>query len=138
MASAGSFYGEKPLHFADYKHFNSNSTWVGSYQQIDAFRGLKPYERSTTNPYLELHLKYEHARIALKRLPFLAGSLMRESLFVNHLSINNSGSWTEVGYGVQQLFLLFNAEIFTGFESGKYKMAGLRIGIPIGEATIRM
>ncbi len=138
MANAGSFFGDNPLHYADYKHFNTNSTWVGPYQQINSFRGLNPYERSTTSPYIELHGRYEHARILFKRLPFLAGSLMRESLFVNHLSVQDEGSWTEFGYGVQQLFLLFNAEIFTGFESGKYKMTGLRIGIPIGEATIRM
>lgn len=138
LVKAGFFLGDDPVHFADYKHFNVISTHVGPYPRLDAFRGFGIYGRSTTKPYIETHLRYEHGRILVKRLPFLAGSLMRESLFVNHLAAGGQKPWLEIGYGVQQLFLLFNAEVFTGFEGGKYTNTGIRIAIPIGEGTIRL
>ncbi len=138
LVNAGFFFGDDPVHFADYKHFNVISTHVGPYPRPDAFRGLEIYGRSTTKPCIETHLRYEHGRILVKRLPFLAGSLMRESLFVNHLAAGGQKPWIEIGYGLQQVFLLFNAEVFTGFEGGNYTNTGIRIAIPIGEGTIRL
>lgn len=134
----GSFYGDKVHHFADYKHFSTAPTWIGGNATNSTFRALLPYERSTTDAYFQAHLHYEHARILLKRLPFLSGSLIRESLFVQHLMVENRKPWTEIGYGMKQLFFLFNVEVYTGFEAGKYKTAGIRLEIPIGQATIRM
>lgn len=134
----GSFYGDKVQHFADYKHFSTSPTWIGGNATNSTFRALLPYEKSTTDAYFQAHLHYEHARILLKRLPFLSGTLIRESLFVQHLMVENKKSWTEIGYGVKQLFFLFNVEVYAGFEGGKYTVAGLRLEIPIGQATIRM
>ncbi len=134
----GVFVGDKPLHFADYKHFEASPTLVGSYAQLTTFRGLNPYERSTSDNYAQLHLRYEHARILIKRLPFLADKLIRESLFLNVLTQKVAQPYVEAGYGIQQLFLLFNAEVFAGFEGGRHQITGFRIGIPIGEATIRL
>lgn len=134
----GSFYGDKVRHFADYKHFSTSPTWIGPYAGNSTFRGLYPYDRSTSASYMQMHLHYEHARILLKRLPFLSGSVIRESLFVQHLMVENQKPWTEIGYGIKQLFFIFNVEVYTGFEGGKYKAAGLRLEIPIGSATIRL
>lgn len=136
--TGGSTLGDPALHFADWHHFNTNSTLVGPYQGLDVFRGLGQYERSTAQAYATLHLRYEHNRILLKRLPFMGKSLIRESLFVNQLVTADGKPWLEVGYGLQQVFLLFNTEVFSGFEGGRFKSAGLRIGIPIGEATVRL
>ncbi len=129
---AGAFINNEKMHFADFKHFNSNPLWIESNSnRTNMFRTLPFYEKSTNEHYLRGHLRHEHTRIFLKRLPFLANTIIRETIFVNSLLTSGHKPYTEIGYGVNQVFLLFNIEVVAGFEGGRHQYTGFRIGIPI-------
>ncbi len=129
---AGTFFNNEKIHFSDFKHFNSNPLWIESNSnRTNMFRTLPFYEKSTNEHYVSGHLRHEHTRILLKRLPFLANTLIRETIFVNSLLISGNKPYTEIGYGMNQVFLLFNLEVVTGFEGGRHQYTGIRIGIPI-------
>jgi hypothetical protein len=137
--TAGKFINSDKLFTPDFKHFGSNSTWVLSGTEKDRFRTLNHYEYSTGTEYLSAHLHYEHGRILLKRLPFMARTLSREKLFFNALSIPEDDFYFEMGYGMNQIFLLINAEIVTGFKGGKHHYSGFKISVPLGgEAGVRL
>lgn len=38
-------------------------------------------------------------------------------------------NYMEAGYGHRQLFLLLNVEAVAGFESGKFRSAGIKVSI---------
>jgi hypothetical protein len=137
VLKAGFFPDYESVYFTDYKHFNNNQLWISGGNKLESFRGLEFYGFSTKNAYFESHFQYNHGRILLKRLPFLAGSLIRESLFFNTLINENNKSYMEFGYGVNQVFLVFDLEVFIGFIGGNHHLTGIRLGIPIGEGAIR-
>ncbi len=137
LLKSGFFPKSNRLYFADYKHFNNNPLWVSGANKLDMFRSLSFYDYSTENPYFEAHIQYQHGRIVLKRLPFLAGSLIRESLFFNMLATEGNAPLLEFGYGVNQIFLLFDLELFTGIAGGKHHHTGIRLGIPLSGGEIR-
>ncbi|MFN2394563.1 MAG: DUF5686 and carboxypeptidase regulatory-like domain-containing protein [Bacteroidales bacterium] len=137
--TGGKFINSDKLFTPDFKHFSSNSTWFLSGTEKNRFRTLNHYEYSTGTEYLSAHLHYEHGRILLKRLPFLARTLSREKLFVNILTIPEEDFYFELGYGMNQIFLLINAEIVSGFKGGKHHYTGFRIFIPLGGvASVRL
>ena len=137
--NAGKFTNSEKLFSPDFRHFSSNSTWFLSGTEKHRFRSLNHYEYSTGTEYLSAHLHYEHGRILLKRLPFMARTLSREKLFFNALTIPEKDFYFEAGYGMNQLFLLVNAEIVTGFKGGKHHYTGFRISVPLGgEAGVRL
>ena len=137
--TGGKFINSDKLFTPDFKHFSSNSTWFLSGTETNRFRTLNHYEYSTGTEYLSAHLHYEHGRILLKRLPFMARTLSREKLFLQALAIPEEDFYFEAGYGMSQIFLIVNAEIVTGFKGGKHHYTGFRISVPLGgEAGVRL
>lgn len=136
---AGRFFNAENLYTPDFRHFKGNSTWVMSAGETDRFRSLGFYENSAASSWAEAHLHYEHGRILLKRIPFMARTLIREQMYVKLLATEEHQPYLEVGYGLNQVFLLFNLEVVTGFRGGRHNYTGFRIGMPLGgEASIRM
>ncbi|MBU1008931.1 MAG: DUF5686 and carboxypeptidase regulatory-like domain-containing protein [Bacteroidetes bacterium] len=133
---AGTFLDNSRHYFADYRHFNNDPLWVGAGDRFSVFRTLGFYENSTNTSFVEGHLQLEHSRLLIKRLPFLANSLMREKVFGNMLIGKDRQAYTEIGYGISQLFLMFNLEVVSGFRGADYQYTGIRIGIPFGETTV--
>ncbi len=95
------------------------------------FYTIDYFAYSTTGDYASGHLHYDHSRLLLKRLPFLADKLMRERLFAKALLVEGRKPYFEFGYGLDQVFLLFNIDIVSGFSGSKHQYTGLRIGIPL-------
>ncbi len=127
----GTFPGADEVFFADYRHFHTNPLWVKGSNAASMFLTLDYYDRSTISDFAAVHLHYDHSRLLLKRLPFLSDKLFREKLFFNALFVDGHKPYTEFGYGLEQLFLLFGIEIVSGFSGGSHQYTGLRIGIPI-------
>ncbi len=138
LISAGRFMDQKQLYFADYRHFNNNPILINDGNRLDMFRTLQFYENSTNKQFFQGHLEYEHARILIKRLPFLANSLIKETVFIKTLCTKGNKPYYEFGYGLNQLFLLFSAEIVTGFSGSEHHYTGIRISIPISGGTISL
>lgn len=139
LMQGGKFLNSDQLFTPDYRHFHGNTTWVIPASGMHIFRALGFYQNSTPSEFALGHLQYEHARILLKRLPFMARTLAREKIFANLLATPEHKAYWEAGYGINQMFLLFNLEVVTSFRGSKHQYSGFRIGIPLGgEATIRM
>jgi hypothetical protein len=128
--AAGSFLNSEKMYFADYKHFGTNSPFLIGTSEETLFRLINYYEYSTNKNYLEGHLWLESDRILLKRLPVLNKTLMREFIYVNYLSTTGNYPYYEVGYGLNQIFLMFNLEVFAGFKGSSHEYTGIKIGIP--------
>ena len=67
----------------------------------------------------------------------MAGKLAREKLFFNSLLRVGGDPYYEIGYGLDQVFLLFSIEFVSAFSGGKNQYNGFRIGIPLnGMVTV--
>jgi hypothetical protein len=128
--TAGSFLNSEDLYFADYKHFGTNTPFLMGTSERNTFRLLDFYDYSTNKSYFEVHASVENDRILLKRLPILNKTLMREVVYVNYLASTGNKPYYEVGYGLNQIFLMFNLEVFTGFKGASHEYTGIKIGIP--------
>lgn len=137
VAKYGFFPQHDKMYFADFKHFNNNPLYLNTGDRSDRFRGLQFYDRSTNQAYVQAHIHYQHARILLKRLPFLAERLIRESLFMNSLFSRDGPPYYEFGYGLNQLFLVFDLELVSAYQAGRHHYTGIRISIPLGETVVR-
>lgn len=129
--STGLFLNKKDIDFADFKSFNINPSYLASNSDFRAFRLLNYYSHNTNDYFVEGHLNFVNNRLLLKHLPILNKTLMRENIYLNYLKTGTNKDYFEVGYGLDQLFLMFNIEIFTGFESWKHKFTGIKIVYPI-------
>jgi hypothetical protein len=118
------------MFFADYKHFNTSPLWVKATNNIDMFRTLAFYNTVPTILTLRHMFSMTMPVSCSNVCHFLAGKLFREKLFFNGLITADHKPYYEFGYGIDQVFLLFNAEIVTGFSGGKHRYTGVRIGIP--------
>jgi len=128
--AAGSFLNDNDLYFADYKHFGTNTSFIIGTSEGCSFRLMDYYEYSTHKSYFEGHVRLESDRILLKRLPVLNKTLMREAVYFNYLSTTGNYPYFEVGYGLNQIFLMFNVEVFGGFKGAQHEYTGIKIGIP--------
>ncbi|MFC2151300.1 DUF5686 and carboxypeptidase regulatory-like domain-containing protein [Bacteroidota bacterium] len=128
--TAGSFLNNNKVYFADYKHIETNTPFLIGSSEGSMFRLIDFYEYSTNKSYVEAYARLTNDRIVLKRLPVLNKTLMNESLYFNYLSIPGNKQYYEFGYGLNQIFLMFNVEIFAGFKGATHEYTGIKIGIP--------
>ena len=129
--TAGSFLNTNDLYFADYKHFGSNSPFlISANESSNIFRLPDYYDYSSDKSYFEGHVNLTNERIILKRLPLLNKTLMNETIYFNYLSATGNKPYYEIGYGLNQIFLMFNVEVFAGFKGGVHEYTGIKIGIP--------
>lgn len=128
--TAGSFLNSNNLFFADYKHFGTNTPLLIGSSERNIFRLLDYYDYSTDKSYFEGHVKLENDRMILKRLPVLNKTLMREAIYFNYLATTGTTPYYEFGYGLNQIFLMFNVEVFAGFKGTTHEYTGIKIGIP--------
>ena len=136
--STGMFFNKNNMHFADFKSFQVHPSFISSNSDFKSFRLLNYYSHNTNKYFVQGSVQFENDRILIKRLPILNKSLIRENIYFNYLKTADNKDYFEMGYGLNQFFLLFNVEIFTGFESWKHKFTGVKIVFPIlsGGATI--
>ncbi len=129
--TAGTFLNTSEMYFADYKHFGANApVLISANESSDIFRLMDYYDYSTNKSYLEAHVSLTNDPILLKRLPGLNKTLMNETLYFNYLSSEGNKPYYEIGYGLNQIFLLFNVEVFAGFKGRSHEYTGIKIGIP--------
>lgn len=128
--TAGSFLNSGDLYFADYKHFGTNTPFLIGTSEGSTFRLIDFYDYSSSQNYFEGHARVENDRMILKRLPVLNKTLMREVVYVNYLASTGNYPYYEIGYGLNQILLMFNVEVFAGFKGTSHEYTGIKIGIP--------
>jgi len=126
-AEIGTFYGNKPNYFLDYKHFNGNETFIQTHQD---FRDLPYYQYSTNGGYAQLFTKVDFKRLFLTNIPYLQRKGWEERLYGNVLLTNQIKHY-ELGYGLKGLFGAFNADVYSVFNQNQYSHTGFRVYLPI-------
>lgn len=123
----GGFINNKYVTFYDFYHVNSQPLPVLINNYEDAFMLPAFYSLSTPELYLQAHTKYTAPFLALKYLPFLSNTLIRENLTLAYLGSRKSKNYTEIGYSLSEIFLLAEIGIYVGFEDVAYRSAGVSL-----------
>ena len=126
---AGSTLNDNQLTFIDYKHFMGNRSPFETNDPAASYRLLPYYDYSTSREYFTGHLHYRFRKFLLTQFALVRMTGLTETVFVNYLATHNSGNYTEMGYGIDNIFRIFRIEGILSFQDGAFKEAGLRIGI---------
>lgn len=129
QVNAGKFLNNDRLYFEDFQHFNTQYTQFGFSTMENSFRLLPYYQFSTGSQYLEAHANFRTYKLLLKQLPLVKNASFSEKLFVNYLTTPGIKNYVEAGYGINNLFLLLDAEVIAGFENGSFKSWGLKVSM---------
>lgn len=126
-AGGGKFLNNNTLYFADYKSFNTQPFYFIGNSSINSFKLLDFYSYSANDYFFEAHFSIEDNFLLLKNLPLLNTSFLSEGLYANYLYTNQQNHYYEFGYGLKNIFLLFNAEAFVSFLNQNYSAFGLKL-----------
>lgn len=126
---AGVFITKKNLHFADFKHFNTQEIPVLLDRPKNAFMLLEYYQYSTPEWFTEAHIKYNTPFLLIKLLPFFSQKLWQETLYGSYLYQPGFKNYVELGYGLSNVFFVADAGIFAGFENGRYGRWGIKVSL---------
>lgn len=137
--SSGAFWNTKNMHFSEFKHFSSTPSYLAANLGYSDFRLMDYYGHSTNDRFFEGHMKFSNDRIFLKRLPLLNKTLMIENIYFHYLKTPARKNYYEIGYGLNQVFMFLNLEVFSGFEGSHHKYTGFKISLPLitGSQTFR-
>ena len=127
--SVGKFLNHNHIYFEDFEHFKVVATEVLFSSTSGCFRLLPDYLYATAKQFAESHIELNTRRLILKQLPVIKNSSITEKLFFNYLATPEIRNYAETGYGIGNLFLFLSVEAVAGFEDGKFKSAGIRIGL---------
>ena len=125
----GSTINSTSMTFIDYKHFMGNRSPFETNDPVASFRLLPYYDYSTNDEYIVGLLHYKFRKLLLTQFPLIRFTGIKENIFVNYLGTNHSGNYTELGYGIDNIFRFFRIEGILSFQDGQFIDAGLRIGV---------
>lgn len=129
---AGKYLSSKKLYAQDLKYFRSNTEHVSLSNDFTRFRSLSYYEPIAKDYFVEAHAKYSMDKFLLKRLPFFNDKLLlQESLFISYLSTERLKHYFEIGYGINNIYAIFDVEAVAGFRKGKMDYLGLKFNIKL-------
>ncbi|MBK3518293.1 DUF5686 and carboxypeptidase regulatory-like domain-containing protein [Carboxylicivirga marina] len=131
QVGAGYFSRNDQMHFSRFQHFNTSEIPVNFKSWENAFMLLDDYRYSTNEWYAKAHVSYTTPYLLLKFLPLVSNRLWTENLYSSYLTQPNYKNYVEVGYSMNQIFLIGSAGVFAGFEDGSYARWGFRLGINI-------
>ena len=96
------------------------------------FKGLPLYKYSGREYTAQFYMRWVKNNFLITRLPWLNKSFATEHLAFRIAKTDRlQQPWMEVAYGINNLFLLVNAEAFSAFRGKKHQLSGLRIELPI-------
>lgn len=123
----GGFLSNRYVTFYDFHHFNSQPLPLLLNNYEDAFMLPDFYSMSTPEFYVQAHAKYTTPYLAIKYLPFLSNTLMRENLSLSWLGSVNHPYYYEIGYSVSEIFFLAEMGVYAGFENFRFRSAGMSL-----------
>jgi hypothetical protein len=120
----GGFLDNRNIPFYDFFHFNPQPPLVLLDDYQDAFMLPAYYSLSTPEAFGEFHIKYTTPYLLLKLLPGISNTLMRENISLSYLGRLNNPNYTELGYGLSEIFFMAELGVYVGFEDFSYKSIG--------------
>lgn len=125
----GLFLSDNYVGLADYRHFDGNQMIFTSADPVGSFRLLPYYAFSTRDRWLATSAHYQFRKFLLTQIWEVQMTGAKENVFVNYLNTPTSEHYTEVGYGIDNIFRFFRLEGIAAFRDGQYYDWGIRIGI---------
>ncbi len=146
ILNAGTFIGDKPRYFQDFKHFNggvslvqtgetlASHRLVGYYQNLANGAGqrlnVNHYLYSTAGNYMEALSLFQFSNLWLKPVLGIKNAYVKEILIANAYYITNQNLfYNELGYGLDGFLKLFRLEAIANFSNGQFNYLGFRINI---------
>lgn len=130
--TAGTFFNNSRLQMPDFYYPQTAYLPVTQGNSTMLFRLLPYYKYATPESYAEAHVTYEANSLILKHLPFLSKKIFNEYLSVGYYTMKHLRNYTEIGYGLNGLFLIGAVGISARFEDGKYTGWGVNAFINLG------
>ena len=127
--SGGTFLSSSMMYFMDYQHFMGNRSPFSTNDPTKSYRLLPYYNYSTTGPYLTGFAHFQFRKLLLTQITVVRFAGLKENLFINYLGTEYSENYTEVGYGIDNIFRFFRIEGIAAFQNGSYVDWGIRIGV---------
>jgi hypothetical protein len=121
---SGVFLDNRSVPFYDFFHFNPQPPMVLLDDYHDAFMLPAYYSLSTPEAFGEFHFKYTTPYLLLKLIPGISNTLMRENISLSYLGSRNNPHYTELGYGISEIFFFAELGVYVGFEDLGYRSIG--------------
>lgn len=146
IINAGTFIGDKPVYFQDFKHFNgglslvqtsemlASHRLVGYYQNLTSGANqrlnVNHYAYSTAGNYIEALSQFQFSNLWLKPLLGLKQLYVKEMLIANAYYIHNQRLYyNEIGYGLDGVLKVLRLEAIANFSNGQFNYVGFRVNI---------
>ncbi len=127
--SIGSFLNKNSVYFPDYHHFRGNKTIVILEEPIGNFRNLPYYRHSTNDEFFEFHAFQQFRNLLITQIPEAWMLGLKENLTFSFLYTPTAKDYFEIGYGLDNIYKFFRAEVGASFLNGKYQNTYFRVGI---------
>ncbi|MDL2241328.1 DUF5686 and carboxypeptidase regulatory-like domain-containing protein [Bacteroidales bacterium OttesenSCG-928-L03] len=129
--AAGQFFGDRDFNYIHYKHFDTSKSFITFKSWSESYTLLPYYSFATDDKWLQAFVTYNTDYLLLKRLPFLQGKMMTETLQAKFLYTPDKPYYTEWGYSVNLPQGLGGVGVFVSFDKFEYKAVGFQISIPL-------
>jgi hypothetical protein len=146
IINAGTFIGDKPVYFQDFKHFNgglsllqtsemlASHRLVGYYQNLTSGANqrlnVNHYSYSTAGNYIEALSQFQFSSLWLKPLIGNKQLYVKEMLIANAYYIHNQRLYyNEIGYGLDGVLKVLRLEAIANFSNGQFNYVGFRVNI---------
>jgi hypothetical protein len=117
------------MHFSEFRHFQIYDFNLMFKDFFRIYHTLKPYTPATNEWLVSGFMKYETPYLCLKYLPGLNRTLMTENLYFSYLTTPFIKNYMEVGYSLNNIWMIGYIGVFVGFEQFKYANWNLKVSI---------
>ena len=119
------------MHFSEFRHFYIYEFPLIFKDFYRMYHTVKTYSPSTNEWAITGFIKYETPYLLLKFLPGLNKTLMTENLYFSYLNTPVTKNYMEIGYSLNNIWMIGHIGVFTGFEQFKYANWSLKLSINI-------
>ncbi len=127
--SIGGFLKRDSIAVADYIHFNGDQIIMAT-NYLNGFQLLPYYKYSHTKQfYAEAHTEHHFNGLLTNKIPLFRRLNWHLVGGINAFYLNSDQSYSEVFFGLENIFKLIRVDWVWGFEKGHAATTGIRIGI---------
>lgn len=146
IINAGTFFGNSPQYFLDYKHFNgtlnliqaadmlASHRLVGYYQNFTSGAtqrlSVNHYAYSTSGNFIEALSQFQFTNLWLKPLLGTKKAYVKELLIANAVYLPKQNLfYQELGYGLDGVIKVLRLEAIANFSNGRFNYIGFRLNL---------
>jgi len=122
----GKFLNAANINYIDYKHFMGDQT-IFYKDFFNQFLLLNYYSYSTSNEYIEAHLKQNFGGALLSKIPLIRKLKLQELITYNYLTTPDFKNYQEVGVGLQ--YLSFKVLYGWALRSNNAQRSGIKLDL---------